>query len=84
MSANPNQVIVTSDECLCATARVSALHAHHRDFPEIRAEGETVEAVTLKLTARLCHELQSVPDQWHRQCIEQAIADVQAFALQPH
>jgi hypothetical protein len=82
MPADPNQVIVTRDEGLCSTARVSAMHAYHRAYPEIRAEGETVLTAAGNLEGRLHDELECIADDWRRREIEQAIADVQAYVSQ--
>ncbi|HEX8200396.1 MAG TPA: hypothetical protein VF590_07910 [Isosphaeraceae bacterium] len=75
MDADPSPVIVTTG----ATAR--ATQVHHRDFPEVRAQGETPEVAASHLANQLVRALDSAPP-WRRQRIEQALADVRAFATQ--
>ena len=73
MDTDLNQVIVTTG----ATAHTAEVH--HRDFPEVRAEGETPEVAATHLANQMVKALDSAPP-WRRQAIEQAIADIQAFA----
>ena len=73
MDADPTRVIVT----IGATAHTTQVH--HRDFPEVRSEGETAEVAATHLANQLVRALDSAPP-WRRQGIEQALADVQAFA----
>ena len=74
MEADLSRVIVTTG----ATAH--ATQVHHRDFPEIRAEGETPEVAATNLANQLVRALDSALTPWRRETIEQAIADVKAFA----
>ena len=73
---NPRQVIVGTENC-CHP--VQSLCAHHRDFPEIRGEGETDLGAAEKLTERLTLALDGAGSDWHRAQIEYAIEDVKAF-----
>jgi hypothetical protein len=73
MATDLSRVIVTTG----ATAHTHC--AHHRDFPEIRAEGETPAVAASHLVNQLIRALDSALTQWRRQTIEQAIADVKAF-----
>ena len=76
---NPRQVIVGTEDC-CHS--VQSLCAHHRDFPEIRGEGETHLEAAEKLAERLTFALDGAGSDWHRAHIESAIEDVKAFVEQ--
>jgi hypothetical protein len=76
MSTDSSRVIVTTG----ATANASQVH--HRDFPEIRAEGETPAVAARNLANHLVRALDSALTKWRRDTIQQAIADVQAFVSQ--
>jgi hypothetical protein len=53
---------------------------YHRDFPEIRAEGESPQEAASHLIHKLECTLDSALTDWRRGALEQAIADVKAFA----
>jgi hypothetical protein len=74
MATEQDRVIVTTG----TTAGASLVH--HRDFPEIRAEGENPSAACLNLANHLTRALDSALTKWRRDAIEQAIAEVQEFA----
>jgi len=74
MEADLSRVIVTSG------ATANATQVNHRDFPEIRAEGETPKVAATNLSNQLVRTLDSALTSWRRETIEQAIADVKAFA----
>ncbi|MEW4567725.1 hypothetical protein AB1L88_07645 [Tautonia sp. JC769] len=74
MSQGEDRVIVTAG----ATAGLAA--AHHRDFPEIRAEGDTPAAAASQLVNHLTRALDSALTDWRREAIEQAIEDVKTYA----
>ncbi len=74
MSTDQDRVIVTTG----ATAQATMVH--HRDFPEIRAEGQSPQAAAANLANQLTRTLDSALTKWRRDAIEQAIAEVQAFA----
>jgi hypothetical protein len=76
MSTDPNPIIVTTG----ATANSSSIH--HRDFPEIRAEGEDPKGAAQYLANQLTRALDSALTPWRRETINKAIADVQAFVAQ--
>jgi hypothetical protein len=78
MSSRPDQVIVTP-----AGHSILASHAaevHHRDFPEVRGEGDSPEDAAARLADQLARTLDSAPSAWRREWLEQAIEDVRAFA----
>ena len=74
MPTDPSKVIVTTG----ATAGTSQIQ--HREFPEIRAEGNSPADAAGHLANHLTRALDSALTNWRREAIEQAIADVQAFA----
>lgn len=67
------KVIVSSDSA------GGGATAHHRDFPEIRAEGESARHAAQALINNLTRALDSALLEWRRSRIEQAIVDVQQF-----
>lgn len=73
MATEQDRVIVTTG----STAQATQLH--HRDFPEIRAEGESPSAAAEHLTNHLTRALDSALTRWRRDAIEQAIAEVREF-----
>lgn len=76
MTTELSRVIVATG----ATAHTTSVH--HRDFPEIRAEGENPKTAATHLANQLTRALDSALTQWRRETIEQAIADVRAFVAQ--
>jgi hypothetical protein len=76
MASVQSRVIVATG----ATAHSTSVH--HRDFPEIRAEGESPAQAATNLANQLTRALDSALTQWRRETLGQAIADVQAFASQ--
>jgi hypothetical protein len=60
----------------------SAARVHHRDFPEIRAEGSSPKEAALHLVNQLTRALDSALTDWRRARVNEAIADVRAFAEQ--
>ena len=76
MDTDQGNVIVTTGGN-ASTARV-----HHRDFPEIRAEGPSPKEAAALLVHQLMRALDSALIDWRRDRVKQAIADVQAFVGQ--
>lgn len=74
MEPDLSRVVVTTG----ATAHTALIN--HRDFPEIRSEGENPKVAATHLANQLARALDSALTTWRRETIEQAIADVQAFA----
>ena len=52
---------------------------HHRDFPEIRAEGGSPKEAASHLVNQLARALDSALTDWRRETLDDAIADVKAF-----
>ncbi len=78
MTTNPSKVIVTPE--LHGGALAHNLSAYHRELPEVRGEGSSATDAVLRLAELLNRALDNVPYDWHRQIVEQAIADARAFA----
>jgi hypothetical protein len=76
MDTDVKRVIVT------ISGTSSAACVHHRDFPEIRAEGSSAEEAAAHLVNKLVCALDSALTDWRRQSVDQAIADVRAFVEQ--
>jgi len=70
------RVIVSSG----ATAHTAQVH--HRDFPEIRADGGSAKEAAALLASKLTLALDTALTDWRRESIGQAIADVEAFVKQ--
>lgn len=74
MGADKNRVIVSLNEAVGGT------QVHHHDFPEIRAHGKSPADAATQLVNALTRALDTALTNWRREAIQQAIADVQAFA----
>lgn len=61
---------------------VATTQIHHRDFPELHAEGESVSEAGIQLSNLLSRELESLESDFHRDSIRQAIEDVKSFLTQ--
>jgi hypothetical protein len=73
MEADKGRVIVSTG------ATAGATQLHHRDFPEIRAQGEGPADAATQLVNQLTRALDTALTKWRRDAIEQAIEDVRAF-----
>jgi hypothetical protein len=78
MICNPDQVIVNCEQE--TRVPLHSLCVHHREFPEVRAEGRTPEAAARRLAELLAMTLDSAPSDWRREIVQHAIDDVLAFA----
>jgi hypothetical protein len=76
MPTDPTRVIVMTG----ATAHAN--RAYHRDFPEIRSEGENPRVAATHLSNALARALDTALTDWRRETLNQAIADVEAFVAQ--
>ena len=76
MAMDQDRVIATTGTTAQST------QVHHRDFPEIRAEGETPQAAATHLANQLTRALDSALTTWRRDAIQKAIAEVDAFAAE--
>jgi hypothetical protein len=76
MVTNPNQVIVTLEDCVGLWVHTSC--AHHRNLPEIRAEDESPRVGAVQLADQLASSFDGSRNGWHRI----SLADVRAFIEQ--
>jgi hypothetical protein len=60
----------------------STASVHHRDFPEIRAEGSSPKEAASHLVNKLMSTLDSALIDWRRDRVNEAIAEVRAFVDQ--
>ena len=74
MSSDQDRVIVTQSD-----AAGGGVHVHHREFPEIRADGADSKDAAVQLSNQLTRALDSALTKWRRDAIESAIAEVQSF-----
>jgi hypothetical protein len=82
MTSNASQVVVLAEDH--QHSLFHRLSAHHRDFPEVHAEASSRRAAAKRLVELLSLTLENAPSDWRRQSIQQAIADVLAFAEEDH
>ncbi len=72
-----DDVIVTTDLFVCPLLYTSQVH--HREFPEMRAEGATAREGATLLLWQMERAKDGTSDAWHREVLEHAIDDVRAF-----
>ncbi|HEX8202052.1 MAG TPA: hypothetical protein VF590_16375 [Isosphaeraceae bacterium] len=76
MTTDVGQVILSSGNR--GRLSIFAAQVHHRDFPEIQAQGESPLRAAHRLILLLDRALDGA-NPWHREAIEQAQADVRSF-----
>jgi quercetin dioxygenase-like cupin family protein len=77
MAVNPEMVVVTEELCnACGTPRVNV---HHQGFPEMVVSGESPRQAAGSLLTQLESNLDAVSDPTHREPVQRAIGDVQAY-----
>jgi hypothetical protein len=64
---------------LCAHCAVHVKRVHHRDFPELQAECGTVTEAVAHLADMLVKDREGARSGWHREAIDDAINDVNAY-----
>jgi hypothetical protein len=77
MSTEASHVVITPG----LTANTTQVH--HRDFPEIRAQGGSAQEAAKQLGNQLTRALDSALTKWRRDTIQKAIDEVRAFAEHP-
>jgi hypothetical protein len=77
MNADKSRVVVTSGSCSCHSIALATVH--HRNFPELRAEGKTAAEGAGQLANQLARERASVGGGWRRDLVDGAIADMKDF-----
>jgi hypothetical protein len=73
MPEKPSPVILTVGTVAGST------QVHHRDFPEIRAEGHNPKEAAAHLLNHLNRAVDSALTDWRRETIARAIRDVEGF-----
>jgi hypothetical protein len=76
---------MSNEECRVIVTCGATAHAcvvHHRDFPEVRSDGEDPKTAAGHLANALTRALDSALTDWRRESLNQAIADVREFAGQ--
>jgi hypothetical protein len=76
METDSSRVIVTK------SGSTTTAITHHRNFPEIRAEGGTPREAASHLVNKLFRTLDTALTDWRRERLDGAIADVKAFVEQ--
>jgi nucleotide-binding universal stress UspA family protein len=71
-----DRVRVSNGRCGCG---VITAHVHHRDFPELWAEGGSPAEAAANLSGRLAQARECCSAGWPRDELSRAIADVHAF-----
>ena len=77
MSTDASSRVIVS----CGTTH-DAAQVNHRDFPEIRTEGETPKIAAEHLVNQLTRALDSALTAYRRDQIQSAIDEVKAFAAE--
>jgi hypothetical protein len=72
--ADPGRVVVTGG------GTADACQVHHRDIPELHADGTTPRAAAANLAQDLEREIGDVPDHRRRELFGRVLDDVRAFA----
>lgn len=77
MEADKDRLIVCDGRCACGTVHTKQIH--HRDFPEIWAEGGTVREGAEYLRQQLQRARERALIDWHRAAVNRALADLDEF-----
>jgi len=75
----PNHELVIVKVGLCECHAVMATDVHHRDFPEVHAEGADALAAGSQLVNHLTRALDNIGSGYRREAIERAIEDVKEY-----
>jgi hypothetical protein len=77
MTTEPSKVIAT------AGATPDSVQVYHNDFPNLRADGDSLEDAAANLVQGLTREINDAADDPRRDSLRRAIAEVQAFIERP-
>jgi predicted RNase H-like HicB family nuclease len=77
MTTEPSKVTAT------AGPSPDSVRVSHNDFPNLRADGDSVEDAAANLVQVLTRALNDTEDDAHRASLRQAITEVQAFIERP-
>jgi general stress protein 26 len=78
---SPSEPVIATTGA-CPSCHTHHARCHHRAFPTTFGCGEAPAEAARDLIRLLCLEQDALVDRWHRQTVERAIADVQAFLEQ--
>ena len=81
METDRNRVVVAEGVCDCHGVHLTRVH--HRDFPDIHAEGETPAIAAAYLAGQLTRILDAPLDVASRESAERALDDILLF-IQSH
>jgi len=73
---DPGRVVVTPG------STADAFQIHHRDIPELHADGATPGEAAANLAEDLAREIEGVADHYRRGLFERVLDDVRAFTAQ--
>jgi hypothetical protein len=77
MTTEPSKVTAT------VGATPDSVQVSHNDFPDIQADGDSIEDAADNLVRLLTYEISEVEDDTVRDSLRQAVAEVQAFIGPP-
>ena len=75
---NEERRVIVTDGPTAGSTRV-----YHRDFPEIRGDGQSAQEAASRLATKLKLALDTALTDWRRDTMNHAIADVEAFVKAP-
>lgn len=78
MIQDSGRVVVTAGDRSSVSCHCFVVY--HRDFPEVRAEGESPQAAADRLAVLLSRTLDNAPSDWRRESLGRAIEDVRVMA----
>jgi hypothetical protein len=74
MIPDTGRVIVKTGDPLSVSGHCFVVY--HREFPEVRGEGDSPEHAAARLVESLTRTLDSAPSDWRRGILERAIEDI--------
>ncbi|MGD0040802.1 MAG: hypothetical protein ABSE84_10385 [Isosphaeraceae bacterium] len=73
----PEPIVISST--LAEDGAIPLVRVHHRDWPEIHAEGESVETAARNLILQFQKNADSSTDRWKCEAFETAMEEVRSF-----
>jgi len=74
----PEPIVISST--LTEDGAIPLVRVHHRDWPEIHAEGESVETAARNLILQFQKNVDSSTDRWKCEAFRAAMEEVRSFA----
>jgi len=78
MSSHLNHRVIVED-ATCAGCSVHTKRVHHRGFPEISAECDSIAEAVSHLIVQLKRTRENTQGNWHRGLVDQAISEAAEF-----